>query len=168
MNVADRMTKSELEAKLRAKADAISGRFGKLESSLPGTNIKIPAALKNKRNLKIGAAVGAGFLVGYLLLNRRSRSARGDYSEQLTRLADRLGDAIGERLRRDMGTDDAVRDALDEVPPMVELQAAQNGVIGSAVRQLVRSGSSALVGELSRWLQDSMLEENEHPDKDPR
>lgn len=166
--MAERMTKSELEEKLRAKSDAISGRFGKLESSLPGMNLKIPAALKNKRNLKIGAAVGAGFLVGYLLLNRRSRSARGDYSEQLTRLADRLGDAIAERLRRDMGTDDAVRDALDEVPPMVELQAAKNGVIGTAVRQLVRSGSSALVSELSRWLQESVLEENEHPDKPAR
>jgi hypothetical protein len=166
--VADRMTKSELEAKLKAKSDAISGRFGKLESSIPGTSLKIPEALKNKRNLKIGAAVGAGFLVGYLILNRRSRSARGDYSEQLTRLADRLGDAIAERLRRDMGADEAVRDALDEVPPMVELQSGKDGVIGSAVRQLVRSGSSALVSELSRWLQQSLLEENEHPDKPAR
>lgn len=166
--MAERMTKSELEEKLRAKSDAISGRFGKLESSLPGSNLKIPAALKDKRNLKIGAAVGAGFLVGYLLLNRRSRSARGDYSEQLTRLADRLGDAIAERLRRDMGTDAAVRDALDEVPPLVELQSAKNGVIGTAVRQLVRSGSSALVSELSRWLQEAVLEENEHPEKPTR
>ncbi|MDA0378509.1 MAG: hypothetical protein O3C45_03550 [Bacteroidetes bacterium] len=160
------MTKSELEERLRAKADAISGRIGKLESSLPGANLKIPAVLKDKRNLKIGAAVGAGFLVGYLLLNRRSRSARGDYSEQLTRLADRLGDAIAERLRRDMGTDDAVRDALDEVPPMVELQSAKQGVLGTAVRQLVRSGSSALVSEMSKWLQESVLEEKKHPKED--
>ena len=72
--MAERMTKSELEERLRAKADAISGRIGKLESSLPGANLKIPAVLKDKRNLKIGAAVGAGFLVGYLLLNRRRQS----------------------------------------------------------------------------------------------
>ena len=162
--MAERPTRTEIESRLREKADAISGRIGKLESVLPGSGLKVPSALKKKRNLKVGAAIGAGFLVGYMLLNRSGKNSRGDYSEQLERLADRLGDAIATRLRRDMGADDAVRDALEEIPPMVELQQGREGILHTAVKQLLKTGGSTLVNELSRWLQDRLLEENEHPE----
>lgn len=161
--MADRPTKADLEQKLKEKADAISSRMSKLENSLPGSGIKIPEAMKSRRNLRIGAAVGAGFLVGYLLINRKRRGSRSNYSDQLGHLADRLGDAIADRMRNDMGTNDAVRDALEEVPPMVELQSGKVGVIGSSLQYLLKTGGSILASELTRWLQDGMVEERKHP-----
>lgn len=163
--MSERRTREELEARLKEKASSISSRFDALESSLPGKNIKVPAALKNKRNIKIGLAVGAGFLVGYTLLNRSRNRPGGDYGESLERLADRLGDAISDRLKRSDSTEDAVREALEDNPPIVQLTNGKDGMLSGAVRQLLNSGSSVLVSEFSRWLQHRLVEEKEHPDE---
>ena len=106
--MAEKRTRAELETRLQEKASSISSRFDTLESSLPGKNIKVPNALKNKRNIKLGLMIGAGFLVGYTLLNRSRKQPGGDYGESLEKLADRLGDAISDRMKRSDSTEEAV------------------------------------------------------------
>ena len=164
--MADMRTREELEARLKETASSISSRFDTFESSLPGKNIKVPQALRNTRNIKLGLAIGAGFLVGYALLNRSRSRPGGDYGESLDKLADRLGDAISDRMKRSDSAEEAVREALEDNPPIVQLIDGKDGVLSGAVRQLLKSGSSVLLSELSQWLQQRLVEEKEHPDKD--
>lgn len=163
--MAESQSREELEARLKEKAKSISSRFDKFESSLPGKNIKVPEVLKKKRNIKLGLAIGAGFLIGYKLLNRNGSGSQRDYGEGLERLADRLGDAISDRLKRADSPKEAVREALEENPPIVQVNSAKEGPLSGAVRQLLNSGSSVLVSEFGRWLQQRLVEEKEHPDK---
>ncbi|MDE2996851.1 MAG: hypothetical protein OXT73_08975, partial [Bacteroidota bacterium] len=60
----------------------------------------------------------------------------------------------------------AVRDALEEVPPIVELQSGKHGVIGSSLQYLLKTGGSILASELTRWLQDGMVEERKPPPRE--
>lgn len=161
--MADKRTREELEARLKEKSSAISSRFDSLESSIPGKSIKVPAALKNKRNIKVGLAIGAGFLIGYGLLNRSRQS--NDYGESLDRLADKLGDAISDRLKRSDSTEDAVREALEDNPPLVQLTSGKDSVLTGALKQLLNSGSSVLIKELSSWLQKRLADDRDHPGK---
>lgn len=163
--MAEAHTREELEARLKEKTKSISSRFDKFESTLPGKNIKVPDVLKKKKNIKVGLAIGAGFLIGYKLLNRSGSNSRGDYGEGLERLADRLGDAISDRLKRADSPEDAVREALEDNPPIVQMNSGKEGPLSGAIRQLLKSGSSVLVSEFGRWLQQRLVEEKEHPDK---
>jgi hypothetical protein len=163
--MAEKKTRAELESRLQEKASSISSRFDTLESALPGKNIKVPKALKNKRNIKVGLAIGVGFLVGYNLLNRSRSQPSGNYGESLEKLADRLGDAISDRMKQSESTEEAVRDALEDNPPIVQMINGKDGVFAVAVRQLLRSGGTVLISELSQWLQQRLVEEKEHPDK---
>ena len=156
-------TREELEARLKEKANSISGRFDRFESSLPGKNLSIPPALKNKRNIKVGLAIGAGFLIGYKLLNRNRSRSGGDYGDSLERLADRLGDAISDRLNSADSPATAVREALEDNPPIVQMNNGKEGALSGAIRQMLNSGSSLLVAEFGRWLQQKLVEEKEHP-----
>ncbi len=163
--MAETRTREELQARLKEKSQAISGRFDKLESAIPGKNLRVPKALRSKRNIKLGLAIGAGFLVGYQLLNRSRNRSSSDYGDGLERLADRLGDAIADRLSRSDTPEEAVRDALNDHPPIVELNPEREGVLSSAAKQLLNSGGSVLIAEFSKWLQTRLVEEKEHPDK---
>ncbi|MGB1049854.1 MAG: hypothetical protein ACPG3U_09235 [Rhodothermales bacterium] len=162
--MAEKRTREELEARLKEKASSISERFDSLESNLPGKGLNVPAALKSKRNIKMGLAIGAGFLVGYAILNRSRSRPRGDYGESLDRMADRLGDAISDQLKRSDTPGEAVREALEQNPPIVQLISEKDGVLSGALKQLFRSGSSVLITELSQWLQHRLIEEKQDPD----
>jgi len=162
--MSENRTREELEARLKEKAKSISSRFDRFESSLPGKNLSIPPALKKKKNIKLGLAIGAGFLIGYKLLNRGQSKSGGDYGEGLERLADRLGDAISDRLKRADSPKSAVREALEDNPPIVQMNNEKEGALSGAIRQMLNSGSSLLVAEFGRWLQQKLVEEKEHPD----
>lgn len=164
--MAETRSREELEARLKEKAQSISSRFDKFESSLPGKNIKVPEVLRKKRNIKIGLAIGAGFLIGYKLLNRSNKRSGSDYGESLERLADRLGDAISDRLKRSDSPVEAVREALEDNPPIVQMNADREGPLSGAIRQLLNSGSSVLVSEFGRWLQHRLVEDKAHPEGD--
>lgn len=165
--MSDRPTKAELEAKLKAKGEEISGRFDALESRIPGSGSKVGSVLLNKRSAKVGLAIGAGFLVGVFVLGRRRRSSGIDFGEELDHLSDRLGSEIARRLSRGMSPDDAARNALEDVPPVVEVGAGSESVWSGAARQLIKSASSVVAAELGNWLQARLrasdLEENESP-----
>lgn len=97
--MSDKLTKEEVEEKLRSKGEDISNRFESIESHIPGRKNPIVIAFRDKKSLKIGLAVGAGLLVGLFLFRSRSGRGQPDYGDGLDGLSGKLGRRISDMLK---------------------------------------------------------------------
>lgn len=164
--MAEKRTRQEIEAKLQEKANAISNRFGSLEAKLPGPTSKVVKVLGNRKNWKIGAAIGAGLLVGVMVFGRRRSNRSIDYGEGIDRLSQRIAKSVLDRLEDGQSEEDAIKEALHDVPPIVEMGEVGEGIISGALRHLFRTSSGLLANEMAHYLRDRFLEEKESPKKD--
>jgi len=151
----ERLTKEEVELKLQEKSEAISGRFTTLEAqmpSIPGRKNLVVKAIRGKKGVKLGLAVGAGLLVGALLFRRGSSRSDYNYGGGLDQLSLKLSRKIARLIENGHSADDAVRTALDDVPPVLSFSEESEGIIAGALKQLARSGTTLLATELSNYL----------------
>ena len=157
--MSDKLTKEEVEEKLRSKGEDISNRFESIESHIPGRKNLIVTAFREKKSLKIGLAVGAGFLVGLFLFRSRSGRGQPDYGDGLDGLSGKLGRRITDMLENGEDADEAVRRALREHPPVLQYGPGTEGVLTGALKQLTRVGANILASELSDYLKTRLVRE---------
>lgn len=164
--MAEKRTRQDIEAQLKQKSEAISSRFGALESKLPGSSSKVVKVLGNRKNWKVGAAIGAGLFVGVMVFGRRRSNRSIDYGEGLDRLSRRIAESVLDRLEKGQSEQEAVKEALHDVPPVVEVGEAGEGIVSGALRHLLRTSSGLLANEMAHYLSRRFLEEKESPPKD--
>ena len=165
--MSDKLTKEEVEEKLRSKGEDISNRFESIESNIPGRKNPIVTAFREKKSLKIGLAVGAGLLVGLFLFRSRSGRGQPDYGDGLDGLdglSGKLGRRISDMLENGEDADEAVRRALREHPPVLQYGPGAEGVFSGALKQLTRVGANILASELSDYLKTRLVREGKISD----
>jgi len=162
--MSDKLTKEEVEEKLRSKGEDISNRFESIESHIPGRKNPIVTAFREKKSLKIGLAVGAGLLVGLFLFRSRSGRGQPDYSDGLDGLSGKLGRRISDMLENGEDVDEAVRRAFREYPPVLQYGPGTEGVFSGALKQLTRVGANILASELSDYLKTRLATEAKNSD----
>ncbi len=167
--MSEKLTKEEVEEKLRSKGEDISNRFGSIESHIPGRKNLLLTAFREKKSLKVGLAVGAGLLVGLFLI--RSRSGRdqpgyGNGVDGLDGLSGKLGRKISDMLENGEDADEAVRRALREHPPVLQYGPGTEGVMTGALKQLTRVGANILASELSDYLKTRLAREDKNSDSE--
>jgi len=159
--MSQKMSRAEVEQKLQRKGEEISGRFENIESQIPGRKNAIVKAVREKKGLKIGMAVGAGLLVGMMLFRRKSSRDRFDYGDGLDRLSTKLTRKIHGFMDRGEAPEDAVRKALGDVPPLMSFSEENDGILTGALKQLARTGTSILAAELSEYLKSRLSKEED-------
>lgn len=146
----DKPGRAELEARLAAASGRITDRFEKLENSLPKGPVDQVRRLWSDRRIRNGLLIGAGSLVGLLLVTR-SRRRVGSYDEGLNAVSDRLARAVVDRLRAGASPEDAVREAVDDVPPVLHLRESA-GIASQFVSILSKTVSSVVAREVGSYL----------------
>ncbi len=162
--MSDKLTKEEVEEKLRSKGEDISNRFGSIESDIPGRKNPLLTAFRERKSLKVGLAVGAGLLVGLFLVRSRSGRNQPDYGDGLDGLSGKLGRTISDMLENGEDADEAVRRALREHPPVLQYGPGTEGVLAGALKQLTRMGANILASELSDYLKTRLAREDKNSD----
>jgi len=159
-------TREELEARLKGTSSSIRRRLARLESVIPGSGRTLPKLPEVKRTSTWGVAVGVGLWLGWRFVKRSRRHREGSYEDGVAHLADRLETSISEHLDRKRPPSEAVRRALLENPPVIQMAGKEEGLFSGAAKELLRSSSSMLVTELGRWLEHRLVEKKEHPEAD--
>jgi len=148
----ENLTRAELEQRLKDKSESISGRFEHIESKMPHRLPNVLSAVKNGAKSKVGLAVGAGLLVGMILFRRKSHPKKIDYDDGLAHLSDELAARIGELLRKGTDSDDAIRRALEEQPPLMRLTKESEGIIKTVGKQVLKASIGLVGSELADYL----------------
>jgi hypothetical protein len=148
----DELTRPELEQRLKAKSDAITGRFEHIESKLPSRLPTVLSAVKKGAKSKVGIAVGAGLLVGMVLFRRKTHPKQIDYDDGLTHLSHQLAARVAELLRKGKDSDEAVRRAFEEQPPLMRLSPESEGILKTVIKQAFQAGVGLLGSELADYL----------------
>lgn len=155
--MSESIVKTDLEQRLKEKGEAISSRFGKIESKIPGQGLPVIKALKKKPKLSLGIAVGAGLLLGMMLFRRNSSQKQVEYHDGLDRLSDQLAHRIASLLDKGSDSGDAVRKALKERPPIMNMSAESESVVAGAVKQLLKTSMSIVGTELADYLRNRFI-----------
>ena len=158
--VTSELTRAQLEERLKVKSDAISDRFERLESKIPGRVPPLLDKVKNQPKLKVGAAIGAGLLVGLLFFRRSSGSKGIEYHDGLDQLSDQIAKRIAGMMDKGSNSSDAVRKALEEQPPVVNLVPEAEGLFSGAIKQLFHTGVIVFGKELATFVRDRLQEKN--------
>ncbi len=159
--MSQKLSRVEVEQKLQQKGEDISERFETIESQIPGRKNAIVKAVREKKGIKIGLAVGAGLLVGMMLFRGRSPRDDFDYGDGLDRLSGKLAQKIRRMIDRGEEPEEAVRKALSDVPPVMSFSEENEGILTGALKQLARTGTSILAAELSEYLKSRLASEKD-------
>lgn len=142
--------RAELEARLAKASRRIASRFERLEAHIPsGPTATAKKLLSNKR-VRLGLLVGAGALVG-LLVVRRSRRSCSPYEDGLDAVSDRLAQSVVDRLRDGASPEEAVSGAVRDAPPVLHLREAP-GILSEFVSVLSKTVSSVVAREVGKHL----------------
>lgn len=153
------LTRAELEQKLKEKSESISGRFESFESKIPGKMPSLGSILKANKTSKVALSVGAGLLLGMVLFGRKNGSKPVEYDDGLSRLSSQLAARIADLLQHGANSDDAVKRALEEQPPLMRLSKESEGLLSSALKQLMQTGVTMVGTELASYLRNRKKEE---------
>ncbi len=154
------LSRAELEKRLKEKSESISGRFESFESKMPGKMPSVASFIKEHKSSKIVLSVGAGLLVGLIIFGRRSSSKQIDYDDGVSRLSSQLASRIADLLQHGSSSDDAVKRAFEEQPPIMRLSKESEGMLSSALKQVMQAGVSMVGSELASYLRNRKKDES--------
>lgn len=152
----ERLTRTQVEERLRDQESKIAGRIESIESSVPVRSLARIGKIGSGKHIKLVAFIGAGTVVGiFIALRKKTRKPVG-LDEGMSRLSSRIADSIRDELDSGEDPDEAVRKALGRTPPILQLQETERSLFGEAVRQFSRlltrelalSGSKTLLRTL--------------------
>jgi len=146
--------REELEEELAVRQQRISDRINAVQSYVPTGSGVLGSAFRRLRGRRLLPVVAA---VSVFLAVRGLRSRRWTpYEEGLDHVSERLTQRIAEQIKVGEDPSDAVRAALEEHPPILELRQSR-GLIGLVVHHFSHSLSSAfsreLVHQAVAWLE---------------
>ncbi len=147
-------TKAEIESQLQKKGEAISGRIEKFESKIPKKMPSLLSAVKLGTRSKIGIAVGAGLLVGLIFFRRKSSPQVVEYGDGLNKLSHQLASRVADLLKKGSNSEEAVKQAFDEQPPLMRLSPEAEGVLSTALKQVLQAGVTMAGTELAAYLRN--------------
>ena len=154
MDSTKNMTKAELEQRLKAKGDAISGRFESMEKKSPLSLPSLKSTLMAGSKSKVFLAVGAGLLVGAVFFRRGKSSKPIQYDDGLERLSSQLATRIADALSKGNDSQDAVRKALEEQPPLMRLSPETEGLLTSSLKQVMQTGVAMVGNQIAEYLRN--------------
>ena len=134
----EKLTRDQVEERLRSRESSISERLESIESAVPGKALARVKSMSESTKWKIGAAVGAGLLIGLFFATRKSSKGDLGFEDGMDRLADKLAKRIAHEIKKGRDPDEAVRRAMDDIPPVLNLNKKEQGVIGDALSQFAR------------------------------
>lgn len=162
----ERLTREQVEHRIRDQESKIAGRIESIESSMPMRSIAKIRNLNVDKMLTIGALAGVGMIAGLMFALRRKSTRPVDLDDGLERLSSRISDTIRDELDSGTDPDEAVRKALGRTPPILNLQETERSLIGQAFRQFFRGVTRELARSGSKRLIRKMGLKDEDPDND--
>ena len=159
MSSTENMSKAQLQERLKAKGDAISGRFESIESKIPGKLPTLMSAVKGGAKSKVGLAVGAGLLIGLIVFRRKSSPKPIQYSDGLDRLSNQLASRIADLLSKGSSSQEAIRKALEEQPPLMNLSPESESLLSSALKQVLQASVSMFGSQVADYLRNRKKED---------
>lgn len=154
------LTKADLELLLKEKGQAISSRLETFESKIPHKMPSLLSAVKLGRKSRIGLAVGAGLLVGVILFRRKSSPKAIKYDDGLNKLSNQLASRVADLLKKGSDSNDAVRQAFQEQPPLMRLSPDSESVLSTALKQVMQAGVSMIGTEVADYLRKRLRDKS--------
>ncbi len=145
------ISKEEIEAQLRGKAEEISMRMDALQTEVTTIGEAVVEALKKNPVVSVFGAVAAGVVVGLVFGGgKKSEPSRPKLVERHRELIDRYVDAVVEEARetaaagKDLGA--SIRRVLQERSPLIVVGGRAEESEESFIKNLIRMAVSAAVG----------------------
>ncbi|MDA1028784.1 MAG: hypothetical protein O3B41_07010 [Bacteroidetes bacterium] len=154
------LTKEDLELRLKEKGQAISSRFEAYESKIPQKMPSLLSVVKLGPKYRVGLAVGAGLLLGVILFRRKSAPKAIKYDDGLNKLSNQLASRVADLLKKGSDSDDAVRQAFQEQPPLMRLSPDTEGVLSTALKQVMQAGVSMIGAEVAGYLRNRLRDKS--------
>ena len=125
-----------------------------MENKIPRKLPSLLSTLKTSSTSKVGLAVGVGLLVGIVLFGRRKSGKAIQYDDGLERLSSQLASRIADALSKGDDSREAVRRALEEQPPLMKLSQETEGILSSALKQVMQTGVAMIGNQIADYIRN--------------